>query len=147
MVRSILAFIVFCALLVTGIMNGGQFWSFIDIPSVLITVGGGLTLTLINFSFGDLFGAIGMGFGGSEISVEDGRKASRALGALGSSLIGAGVIGTMIGLVNMGTAIDDYASAGPGVATAIITTFYALVLNYAVVAPLRRSIVNRTSAS
>ena len=120
---------------------------FVDTPSVLITIGGGLVLALINFPIADLFGAIGTGFGSSGLGQEEGTKAARALQALGSSFVGAGVIGTVVGLVNMGHAVDDPSAVWPGIATALITTFYGLMLNYAVIAPLRRSVVSRIQTS
>jgi len=147
MARSVIALILFFVLIGMGIIAGGDISAFIDTPSAFITIGGGLLLSLISFSFGDLFGAIGTGFGNSDLSQEEGDNAARALGALGSSFVGIGVIGTVVGLINMGQNIDDPASAWAGVATALITTFYGLILQYAVIRPLRRSVVSRTSAT
>ncbi len=147
MARSVIALILFFLLIGLGITSGGVFSAFIDVPSALITIGGGLLLSLISFSPGDLFGAIGTGFGSSDLGQEEGDNAARALQALGSSFVGVGVIGTVVGLINMGQNIDDPSSAWPGVATALITTFYGLILQYAVITPLRRSVISRTSAS
>lgn len=147
MIRSIIAIVAFFFLISSGIMMGGEISSFIDIPSVIITVGGGLVLALINFSIADLLAAIGTGFGSSGLGQEESARAARALRALGSSIVCAGAIGTIIGLINMGQNLDDPSSIGPGVATALITIFYALILNCAVIAPLRRSVVSRSQAS
>lgn len=145
--RSIISFILFIILVGLGIANGGNFSSFIDIPSVLITLGGGLLLSLINFPIGDLFGAIGKGFGTSDLEAVDGLKAQRTLKALGYYLLGAGVLGTIIGLINMGQALNDPSAAWPGVATALITTCYGVVLVIAIIIPLRWSVINRTKVS
>ena len=51
-VRSIVALLVFAILTVMGILNGGQLSAFIDTPSFLLTVGGGLLLALISYPFG-----------------------------------------------------------------------------------------------
>ncbi len=144
-IRGIIAFIAFFVLVAMGIANGGQFASFIDTPSVLITVGGGLLLAFINVPVGSLFGAIGAGLGSRDLSAEEGSAAAGALGTLGRSLVGAGLIGTIIGLVNMGHAgsLDD-TQAWQGFATAILTTLYGLILYYAVTEPLRRSAASRT---
>ena len=53
-----------------GITQGGSISGFIDTPSSMITIGGGLLLSLISFSIGDLFGAIGTGFGSSDLGQE-----------------------------------------------------------------------------
>ena len=147
MVRSVLALILFFALIGMGITSGGAVSAFIDVPSALITIGGGLLLSLISFSIGDLFGAVGAGFGSSNLGREEGASAARALKVLGSSFVGIGVIGTVVGLINMGHNLDDPSDAWAGVATALITTFYGLILQYAVITPLRRSVISRTSAS
>lgn len=47
-----------------------------------------------------------------------------------------GMIGTLIGLVNMLAALDDPSSIGAGMATALITTFYGALLANAVFLPL-----------
>ena len=147
-IRGIIAFVLFFVLIAMGIMLGGKFSSFIDLPSVLITVGGGLLLAFINIPVGGLFGAIGAGLGSRDLGAEEGKAAAGALETLGRSLIGAGIIGTIIGLVNMGhTGSLDDTQAWQGFATAILTTLYGLILNYAVTEPLRRSVVSRTQVS
>lgn len=47
-----------------------------------------------------------------------------------------GMIGTLIGLVNMLAALEDPSSIGAGMATALITTFYGALLANAVFLPL-----------
>jgi chemotaxis protein MotA len=47
---------------------------------------------------------------------------------MGSAGPAFGMIGTLVGLVNMLQNLDDPASIGPGMATALITTFYGAVM-------------------
>lgn len=47
-----------------------------------------------------------------------------------------GLIGTLIGLVQMLSHLDDPASIGPGMAVALITTFYGAILATLVLSPL-----------
>jgi len=47
-----------------------------------------------------------------------------------------GLIGTLVGLVQMLSHLDDPASIGPAMAIALLTTFYGAVLAYMVFAPL-----------
>lgn len=47
-----------------------------------------------------------------------------------------GMIGTIIGLVQMFAAMDDPAKVGPGMAVAMLTTLYGIILSAAVAAPI-----------
>lgn len=47
-----------------------------------------------------------------------------------------GMIGTLVGLVNMLRALDDPSAIGPGMATALITTFYGAVVANLVFLPI-----------
>ena len=55
------------------------------------------------------------------------------LGAMGPAW---GMIGTLIGLINMLGAIEDVASVGPNMSTALITTFYGSILANWLCAPV-----------
>ena len=56
---------------------------------------------------------------------ENGRKIFKALGDVGPAM---GMIGTLIGLVQMLTAMDDPKSIGPAMAVALLTTLYGAML-------------------
>jgi len=56
-----------------------------------------------------------------------------------------GMIGTLIGLVNMLASLDDPSSIGAGMATALITTFYGAILANAVFLPLAGKLEVRSS--
>ena len=47
-----------------------------------------------------------------------------------------GMIGTLIGLVQMLQALDDPASIGPAMAVALLTTFYGAIIAFVVCAPI-----------
>ncbi len=144
-VRSIVALLLFCVLMLMGMLSGGQLHAFIDTPSFLITVAGGLLLAMISYSIGTIWGSIGKGFGGHNLDSATADEAARALRGLGSSFVSAGVIGTIIGLINIGNNLDDYDSLLPGLATAAITLYYGLFIKYAITEPLRRSVENRVA--
>ena len=55
------------------------------------------------------------------------------LGAMGPAW---GMIGTLIGLINMLKDLSDFASIGPNMATALVTTFYGSVLANWICAPV-----------
>ena len=56
--------------------------------------------------------------------------------ALADAAPGMGMIGTVIGLVQMFANMDDPAKIGPGMALALLTTLYGLVLANLVAAPI-----------
>jgi len=55
-----------------------------------------------------------------------------------------GMIGTLIGLINMLAALEDPSSIGAGMATALITTFYGALLANAVFLPLAGKLETRS---
>ncbi len=78
-------------------------------------------------------------------------RGQRLLRTIGTSCPAFGMIGTLIGLVQMLTRIDDPSRIGGAMAVALLTTFYGAFLAYLLFLPLadrlaergRREIVNR----
>jgi chemotaxis protein MotA len=64
------------------------------------------------------------------------REGKKILEAGGTFAPAFGMIGTLVGLVNMLASLDDPTSIGAGMATALITTFYGAVLANAFFLPL-----------
>ena len=96
---GVLLFIAFVMLLM-GILAGGTLAAFIDAPSMFIVLGISLPLVYVRgFSW----------------------KRFRRL------LVSAGAIGTVTGLVLMLQNLDAPEKIGPGMATSLITLYYALV--------------------
>ena len=67
-IATIIGMVAAFGVVVTAIMLGGTLGQFIDIPSILIVIGGGMSATLIRFTLGGIGGAIVTGgkvaFGG-----------------------------------------------------------------------------------
>jgi chemotaxis protein MotA len=59
------------------------------------------------------------------------------LGALETSAPAFGMIGTLVGLVNMLANMDDPKSIGPAMAVAILTTLYGAIIANVIAAPLK----------
>ena len=55
-----------------------------------------------------------------------------------------GMAGTLIGLVQMLMHLDDPSTIGPALATALITTFYGLMLANLIMTPLAAKLTTRT---
>ena len=71
-------------------------------------------------------------------------EGAKILSAGGTYAPAFGMIGTLIGLVNMLSNLEDPTQIGAGMATALITTFYGAVLANAVFLPLAGKLETRS---
>lgn len=193
---SIIGIIAGFTVVVIAIFLGGNITQFIDVPSILIVIGGGLAATLIRFPLSGLLGAFKTGgkvafkhkktdhratiekiaeladivrksgpLGLEEVEVDEAtlrkgvqyvtdgydvefirdamererdlylerlEEGQRVFKALGDSAPAFGMIGTLVGLVQMLATMDDPSTIGPSMAIALLTTLYgALIANVA----------------
>lgn len=194
---------VFCGFscIIVSVAAGGGAAIFIHVPSMLITIGGMLSATLIHFSLGQVlkilpvikktilcklpsqqdaiqdmvnYAAVNRRDGALALEqqlaaiddpflvkalqlVVDGQDAEtiervltteiqylqerheigkKIMEFMGASAPAFGMIGTLIGLVQMLTSLEDPSSIGAGMAVALITTFYGALLANLVFIPL-----------
>lgn len=73
---------------------------------------------------------------------EVGHKVFRYMGATAPAM---GMIGTLIGLVQMLRTMNDPSSIGPAMAVALLTTFYGAVMAFLVFNPLAEKLEDRTN--
>ncbi len=176
-------------LVIVSMLMGGGVAAFIDIPSLMIVLGGTIAATLVNFPMGDVIGVMKITqkvikeeimpsskyidqivdiskkartngllaieedlnnvdedfmrvtlqhvVNGTEnedlgklmdaelaIMTQRHKIGQRMYSAMGTYAPAFGMIGTLIGLIQMLQHLDDPASVGPGMAMAMITTFY-----------------------
>ncbi len=71
-----------------------------------------------------------------------GQKLFKFMGATAPSM---GMIGTLIGLVQMLQTLDDPAAIGPAMAVALLTTMYGAVLAFVICNPIAEKLERRTS--
>ncbi|HMA62879.1 MAG TPA: motility protein A [bacterium] len=194
-IATILGIVSGISLVAIAIMGKGSLATFIDVPSMLIVVGGTFAAIFVNFTIKEVIGVLSvvkkafenhestdlelirtfeelavkarkegilaidrslddlddefmregleMAVDGtdpetletimeSEISytMERHKKGQKIFTSLGTYSPAFGMIGTLIGLINMLQGLDDPSSIGAGMATALITTFYgALIAN------------------
>lgn len=72
------------------------------------------------------------------------RSGSDVFGTLGALSPAFGLIGTLIGLVQMLSSVDDPASIGPGMAVCLLTTLYGAIMANVVFIPLEKKLKNRS---
>ena len=106
---------------------------FID-PASMICVGlivlGGI---LMSFGWEGLYGLLRMLIG----RVDDTKFMAKVCDAGSFFSIVGGVFGTLIGWVLMLQNLDDPAALGPGMAVAVITIIYGIILDFAFFKPLK----------
>ncbi len=64
------------------------------------------------------------------------RREAQVFQTMGTIAPAMGLIGTLIGLVQMLKNLNDPAQLGPGMATALLTTFYGAILAYIILLPI-----------
>jgi chemotaxis protein MotA len=197
---TIIGMIAGAAVVLIAILLGGSLSMFIDIPSVLIVVGGGLAATLIRFPLTGLIAAFGTGgkvafshkkveprqlidkiaqmgeivrksgpLGLESLEVDDPNLAKgaqmiadgydrefiresmelardqfiarltegqRVYKSLGDAAPAFGMIGTLVGLVQMLGNMEDPSAIGPSMAIALLTTLYGAVIANLVCLPI-----------
>ncbi|WP_349358295.1 MotA/TolQ/ExbB proton channel family protein [Stappia sp.] len=197
---SIIGIIAAFTVVVIAILLGGNITQFIDVPSMLIVLGGGFAATLVRFPLAGIGSAfvVGskvafthkkvsprdlieevtsladtvrksgpLGLENVEVSdpnlakgvqyIADGYEASfikdtmererdlylerlsegkRVFKALGDSAPAFGMIGTLVGLVQMLATMDDPSTIGPSMAIALLTTLYGALISNVVCLPL-----------
>nr|WP_321524613.1 MotA/TolQ/ExbB proton channel family protein [uncultured Cohaesibacter sp.] len=199
-IATLLGMVAASGIVLTAILMGGTLGQFIDIPSVLIVVGGGLSATLIRFTLGGIGGAIITGgkvaFGGKsknardtiekiteladvarksgplglegvevddpvlakgiqfiadgyepnfiresmererDLYIERLQEGKRFYKQLGDAAPAFGMIGTLVGLVQMLAAMDDPSAIGPAMAVALLTTLYGSLISNVICIPI-----------
>lgn len=133
MVRILTGLAIWIGFAVAAIGSG--IMSFIDVPSVMIVLGGSFALLLINFSFVEMKTIIIQTLTLSSMDPDDRHKAILFWQAATRAYLCTGTIGTLIGLVLMLQQLDDPSAIGPAMAVALLTIMYALVLTGATSLP------------
>ena len=183
-----------------AILIGGDFGTFMNLPSVLIVVGGGFAATVIRFPLATVFSALGLGgkvafthkntnakemieviaelavivrkdgpLALEQVEIKDDflRKGAqyvadgydaaliaealererdlnlerldegqRIYKAIGDAAPAFGMIGTLVGLVQMLSTMDDPSTIGPAMAVALLTTLYGAVIANLIALPI-----------
>lgn len=73
------------------------------------------------------------------------RTGERILNSLGDFAPAMGMLGTVIGLIQLLANMNDFEKLGPGMAIALLTTFYGLILAHLIFLPLARIIAERAN--
>ncbi|MBI9078272.1 MAG: MotA/TolQ/ExbB proton channel family protein [Pseudodesulfovibrio sp.] len=195
-------------LVVTTVFMGGNAAGFVDVPSMVVVVGGTFAVTFVMFPMGVVIGTIKVGMktllfksndpqeivllitsladkarkeslialekvniddeflkkgvmlvvdGASEALVRSvmeielefmkqrHRQGQAVFKGMGNMAPAFGMIGTLIGLVNMLSNLSDPASIGPAMAVALLTTFYGAVMANCIFLPMATKLAERSA--
>ena len=119
-----LGFFIIIALVVVGILFGGPLAGFVDLPSILIVGGFILGGALASFPFQYIFRTISQYLGNEKMDEQQAQKAHYFFSTLANRSLAGGMVGTLIGLVNMLQNLDDPSAIGPAMAVALLCPFY-----------------------
>ena len=123
-----------------GIGIGANIPSVLDISSAAIVAGCTLGLLLFGGSrIGPMFGSVFR----CSVPAADLLQAARDWKLAAAYLLASGVIGTLIGLVIMLKNMDDPAALGPGMAIAVLTILYGVIVGLGICLPLAVRLENR----
>ncbi len=208
---SIVGIVLGLGFVVFGILQGGSIILFIDVPSMLIVMGGTIGATLVNYPLGEVIGVIkvvkkaflhteespvgvidtlvsfaetarregilsleqqaqsvedeflkkgiGLAVDGTEpeyikeimdteieyISARH-RSGAAIFDAMGSYCPAFGMVGTLIGLINMLANMDDPSSIGPAMSVALVTTLYGAFLANLIFLPIAGKLKTRSAS-
>lgn len=116
---------IFIGLVAAACITSGGVLDFVDTPSLLFVLGGGLGVTLISFTLKDIGDAFSCVFG-EEGACGKLRQAAYFWFALIRNLLAVGALGTLIGNIQMLGNLEDPSNIGPAMAVSLITIFYGI---------------------
>lgn len=146
-ISGIVGFIGFWVLIGAAIALGGNPLIFVNVPSIIIVAGVVSCTGLMAFGMKDLLDGV-LGLRALVVRVPDEalqEQQAQVLRGLIPSSYAAGGLGTLIGGVQMLAAFDDPSQIGPGMAVAILTVLYSILLAEGVLRPGARHIEHRSS--
>lgn len=142
--------VIYLGLILAAIAAGGSLAAFIDIPSIMIVIGGTFAVTIISYSLEDIDNALKSAFSG----VTDVTKLKMGAYFWLSQvriLLGVGAVGTIIGWIKMLQNLSDPNGIGPAMAIGLLTFFYGLLITFLLPIPayhiIRRKIAGMEPTS
>ncbi len=147
-VSGIAGILGFWGLVILAVLLGGSPGIFVNIPSAVIVFGVTFGVGLMAFGSKDLLSSL-LALRGLVFNAPDSAFQQRhvdVLKGLIPSAYASGVLGTLIGAVQMLATLDDPAMLGAGMAVAILTVLYGVLLAEGILRPGARYIEQRSMA-
>lgn len=145
MSRSIFSALGAALLLVAmGWHDPESIYMFIDIPSLIIVLGCTTLFTCAHHSATHVLTALVAALSSRSLTPHESLHHQRVLSTARLLAASSGVVGTMIGLVQMLANMDNPSKIGPAMAVALLCTFYGIVLAEICLAPLVHRLRSQT---
>lgn len=141
-VSGVVGLVTFWALVGAVVVFGGAPLIFVDVPSAIVVLGVVIGIGLMAFGLTDLLRGLSA-LRVLAMHVPDGALHNRhvtVLRGLISSSYAAAAIGSLIGVTNVLAHLETLPEIGPGIAMALLTTLYAVLLAEGVLRPAVRKV-------
>jgi len=145
-IGRIISIIILALLLfwITG--SGNTKYAFIDLPSLLFISFISISMIVFSNQWSDYVRAIKISIGVTEYTTKEFKASRNAMDLSIRTVFVSGVIGTIIGLVQLVVLTDNPESIAAGMAVGILTLLYALIINivqYAIKSMITKEIIYR----
>lgn len=133
---AFLFFVLGLIMLILGMELGGAVGLFIDYPSLIIVLGTTCFFTFAHHTVRGTVAAFKAALSSQAVTAEEVRRHERVLSTMRILASAAGVLGSLIGFVNMLANLDDPKNIGPAMAVAMLTLFYGVIIAELCIGPL-----------
>ncbi len=132
----------------TIFIGGGDrgFIAFFDVPSFLIVITIPLSMLLFAGQITDYFRAVQMAAGADDFTIKEFKSSSIALSLAIRMFYMSGIIGTVVGIIQILIYVEDPSNFGPAISISLLTFFYSIFFNtihYAIKSRIDKEIVYR----
>ena len=144
-IATVVGFALTITLFLMAMLDGGTIDTFVNVPSLLIVVGGTLGLTLISFPLQDVIKSskyFAYAFvppkpgGDRDTIIDDLEKGIFMFKRIKSYAMACGWAGVLVGAVFILAHFDDPAAIGPAAAIMLLTALYGILIGYEFFVPV-----------
>lgn len=142
----VLSILVLCMLLVWIMASANSISAFNDIPSLLFISIISTAMLVFTNQWTDYIRAIKIAMGAIEFTTKELKASRNAIDLSIKTIYAAGIIGTIVGWVQLVILMSDPKSMTLGMAVGILTLLYALIINmvqYAIKSMITKEIIYR----
>ena len=126
--RMLLGGFIIFMVTVAAMLFGGSLVAFINLPSLTLVLGVTLGVTVWSCSMQDVFLALRAALFAESLDESDTARGQAVFNRAADGAVAAGMLGTLIGLVQMLQRLDDPTAIGPAMAVALLTLLYGVLL-------------------
>lgn len=126
--RMLLGGFIIFMVTVAAMLFGGRLLVFINVPSLILVLGVTLGVTVWSCSMQDVFLALRAALFAEHLGETDAARGQAVFNRAADGAVAAGMLGTLIGLVQMLQKLDDPTAIGPAMAVALLTLLYGVLL-------------------